>query len=329
MRVTTNMVMRNYASNLSSTLSSLESSRKQVESGARFSQSYEDPLAAARASVLDTRYARNSDYLNAVDETQKWQDTQEDVLGQINKIVTLIDEDYSTSAMSAPAGESGRKGYAASLRQMQESMVFALNTKYGDSYVMAGADASNAPFSMDADGKLLYRGKDVNDSAVMDQLAKETAYVDMGFGLTFDNGGQIVSSSAFDSAYPGIKLVGYGETADGTSKNLINLTGEMAKILENEPFDSEAYGKLWTQFHKGTTSVQDQMATIGTKSQLLESTKDRLETEKLSITEQYDSTVNIDPAEAIMNYSWSQYVYNVALKIGTSVISPSLLDFMK
>ena len=30
-----------------------------------------------------------------------------------------------------------------------------------------------------------------------------------------------------------------------------------------------------------------------------------------------------------MNFSYAQYVYNVALKIGTSLLSNSLLDFMK
>ena len=55
MRITTNMVMRNYNKNLSRTVGGLESARKQVQSGRRFSQSYEDPTAAAKGAVLDRR----------------------------------------------------------------------------------------------------------------------------------------------------------------------------------------------------------------------------------------------------------------------------------
>ena len=33
-------------------------------------------------------------------------------------------------------------------------------------------------------------------------------------------------------------------------------------------------------------------------------------------------------AEAITEFSWAQYAYNAALKIGTSILTPSFIDFM-
>lgn len=331
MRITTNMVMRNYQSNLTSSLGGLERARKQVESGRRFSQSYEDPSAAARGAILERRYSRNSDYLNSVKEAQKWQDSQEDVLKQLNTIATQIGSDFSTKAMSDPTGDTGRNAYAATLRELQKSMVNALNTAYGDAYVMAGGDAKNPPFRIDENGSVLYRNLDVNDPDNADKLAKlakETSYIDLGFGLKFDANG-IVSSSAFDTAFPGINAVGYGQTDDGKSKNLIVLAGQMAELLDQEVFDKDAYGKLWTQFNQSTQSMKDQFTKIGTKSQQLAATQTRLEAEKLNIEEQYKNAVGIEETEAITNFSWAQYVYNVALKIGTNIINPSLLDFMK
>jgi flagellar hook-associated protein 3 FlgL len=331
MRITTNMIRRNYQNNLNSTMNGLEQSRKQVETGRRFNKSYEDPSAAARGSILETRLARNADYTNTVKSIQKWQDTQEDTITQLSTMAKEIDKNYSTAAMSDASGETGRSAYAQNLRSMQQSMVITLNAKYGNAFVMAGSDGTNAPFKLTEEGNLLYRGLDVNDpanSAVMKQLSQETAYVDLGYGLTF-SGDEVVSSSAFNSAFPGVNVVGYGQTADGTSKNLIVLAGQMADILEADKFDSEAYEKLWTQFNKGSNELRNQLTEIGTKSQLLDSTLDRLVNEKLNITEQYTSDVNINEAEAIMNYSWAQYVYNAALKIGTSIFSQSLVDFLR
>ena len=57
--------------------------------------------------------------------------------------------------------------------------------------------------------------------------------------------------------------------------------------------------------------------------------KDRLETDKLNLATQLDNVVNIDMADAITQYSWAQYAYNAALKVGTSILSPSFIDFMK
>lgn len=330
MRITTNMIRRNYENNLGSSMSGLEQARRQVETGRRFSNSYEDPSAAARGTVLETRLARNTDYTNTVKSIQKWQDTQEDTITQLSSMAKEIDKNYSTSAMNDATGETGRSAYAQNLRALQKSMIITLNAKYGNAFVMAGDDGSNAPFELSSDGKVLYRGLDVDDPAnepVMKQLSQENSYVDLGYGLTF-SGGEVVSSSAFDSAFPGINAVGYGQTADGTSKNLIVLAGQMADILEADDFDAAEYEKLWTQFNKGSSEMSNQLTGLGTKSQLLQSSLDRLENENLNIQEQFKTDVGIDETKAIMNFSWAQYVYNASLKIGTSIFSASLLDFL-
>lgn len=324
------MIMRNYQNNLTSSLGALEQRRQQVESGRRFTNSYEDPSASAMGAVLERKYMRTQDYINNASKAQKWQDTQEDVVNQLSDMTKTVIGEYSPQALNDPTGAEGRSAIAQALRELQKSMVYALNTKYGDAYVMAGSDGSNPPFELSADGKTLtYRGLDVNLSENKDALeamSKEHAYVDLGFGMTF-NGDEIVPSSAFDSALPGISLVGFGEE-NGQSKNLITLMGQMADELEKSDFSHENYNKLWNQYKDGATSVQNAYTKLGTKSQLLETTINRLETQSISIVEQYDAYVNIESAEAITNYSWASYAYNTALKVGTSILSQSLLDFM-
>ncbi len=333
MRITNNMIRRNYQSNLNSSLTGLDQARNQVETGRRFTQSYQDPVAATKANLLENRYSRNADYLNATLDTTKWLDVQEDVLTEISEISKEVDMKYSMEALNA-TNEAGLDAYAATFRELQRSMINILNVKYADSYVMAGQDAEEAPFVMEADGTVTFRGIDVNTTdagelAILDEFAKETAYVDLGFGLSFDAAGEIVPSSALDAALPGIKAVGYGQTADGTPENLIVLLGEMADVLDAEPLDRDAYVKLWDQFGESANDTRNAITEIGTKAQLLEATEVRLENEKLSITEQFDDTVNIDPAEAITNFTYADYVYNASLKVGMNILTPSLLDFMQ
>lgn len=333
MRITTNMIMRNYQNNLYSTLGGLDSSRKQVETGMRISNAYEDPSAAARAAILERRYARNSEYTTNIENTQDWLTEQESVVYEIGQLASTVADNYSVAAVTDTAGDIGRETYAEGLRNIQKSMVQTLNTKYSNSFVMGGnGGTQEAPFELSEDGKtLLYRGVDVNDpanQAILDELAQETSYVDVGFGLEFDAAGNIVSSSAFDAALPGINVVGYGHTDDGTSKNLILLAGQMAEVLEADEFDRDAYSKLWDQFRESSTPAQDTLTELGTKSNLLETTQSRLKNEKINIQAQYNNEVGIEPAEAITNMAWAQYAYSSALKVGTSIIGPSLLDFL-
>lgn len=335
-RITTNMIMRNYQNNLTSTLGGLESARKQVETGRRFSKSYEDPTAAAKAAILERRYMQNQDYQTSLTNVQKWQDSQEDVVTALNDMAITIEKEYSIGSLNDPVGEAGRKAYAQALEEMQNSMVSTLNARFGDTFVLAGNDGKNVPFTLEdgADGyKVLhYRGKPVSgpdaDPDVLKELAGETTFVDLGFGMDIQ-GDTVVASSAFNTALPGIKLVGYAGDGNGTTADMVTMVGKMAKALKEPTFDADEYKTMMAEFSDHRERLEDQFSVLGTKTQLLNATKDRLESEELAITQQFDDAVNINPAEAIMNYSWANYAYNSALKVGTSIITPSLLDFMK
>lgn len=342
MRITTNMLRRNYTNNLMENIGGLEKARKQVETGRRFQWSYEDPTAAAKGMILERRNARNEDYINTVKTGQKWIDSQSDILNELSKYANQIDESEFMSALNDPTGDVGRSAYAQNLRELQESLVHSLNTQYGDTFIMAGTDGRKVPFEL-KDGKLSYQGKDVNDAATMKELAGQTLYVDIGFGLTFypegsENAGDIVPSSAFDMAFPGILAVGYGMTEtdlvdeDGNkielSNNIINLAGQMADALEKNPIDRDLCNALWDQFKAGRDELQNQFARVGTKAQLLENTLTRLNTESDNIQEQYQDAIGIEPALAITNESYAKYSYDAALKIGMSLLGNSLLDFM-
>lgn len=339
MRITTNMLRRNYTNNLMENIGGLERARQQVETGRRFQWSYEDPTAAAKGMILERRNARNADYIDTAKNAQKWIDSQSDILNQMSTYANQIDESEFMAALNDPTGTEGRSAYAQNLRELQQSLVHSLNTQYGDTFIMAGTDGRNVPFEL-KDGKLYYQGKDVNDAEAMSELANQTLYVDIGFGMTFypegtENAGDIVPSSAFDMAFPGILAVGYGTQPVGINgkggdmpNNIIVLAGEMADALEKEPFDRDLCNAMWDRFKEGRDELQNQFARVGTKAQLLENTLGRLETEKQNITEQYQDAAGINPALAITNESYAKYSYDAALKIGMSLLGNSLLDFM-
>ena len=329
MRITTNMLMRNYQNSLSKNIGGLSEARNAVLKGRRFTKASEDPGGALSASLLERKYVRNKSYLTTLTEVQSKQDAQEDAIMQMTNICKTIDRDYSVSAMNGSNQEKSiRATYAAAMKELQRSMVSSLNAQYGDEFVFAGAGGMKAPFELSDSGVLTYRGIDVNTTdpaelAKLQEYSKEGTYVDIGFGLNFDSSGEVVPSSAFNTALPGINVVGLGD------KNLVTTIGKMVKVLEADTFDRDAYAELWTDFREGTNTLNDMTTKLGTKTTLLEATKTRLTDLDLSLSTQIDSIVNVDPAEAIMNFSWANYTYTTALKIGTNIISPSLLDFMR
>lgn len=337
MRITTNALIRNYKSNLANSMSSLNTARDKVMTGRQFASAAENPTGALRSSVLERKYVKTLDYISSAKDAQSYLDSQESAAMQISDLSLTLTKQYGLEALNGTTGSQEiRKSYADAWRNAQDSLLLSMNASYEGKYVFAGSDGKNPPFSLSKDpntGKqiLTYRGLDVNDpanKAKLDELAKDTTYVDLGFGLTSNNGA-IDPSSAFNTSLPGLNLIGYGQDDEGDSKNMILLAGQIADALETEPFDKEKYENLLNKFEAGRNNVLENVTTLGTKSSFLENSLTRLEDNKLGLSTQLDSVVNIDMADAITQFSWAQYAYNAALKVGTSILSPSFIDFMR
>ncbi len=331
MRVTTNAILRNYKSNLATSLKNLNLDRDKVMTQRNFTASAQNPAGALRAANLERKYVRNQDYLQNVKDAQSFQDAQEDAAMQISTQAIKLSKQYGLEAWNGTnQSQDIRETYAKAFEQAQKSMVASLNATYEDKYVLGGADGGNPPFDL-KDGKLTYRGLEVSDpanTAILDELANEHVYMDLGFGLDIQNG-SIVDATAFDTSLPGIKLVGYGVDANGTPKNMVDLAGKIAECLRAPgELDDAEYEKLLNAFDQGRKDILNEVTTLGTQTEYLTITKDRLDTNRINLYSQLDSVTGVDMAEAIMNFSWSQYAYNAALKVGTQILSPSFIDFM-
>lgn len=366
MRITTNAILRNYKSNLGTSLSNLDMARTRVMTQRKFNSTAEDPSSALRAAVLQRKYVRNEDYLSLVQDVQSFQDSQEDAAMQINNLAKTLSKQYGLEALNGTNGSlETRETYAAAWRGAQESMVLSLNASYEGKYVFAGSDGLEAPFKLakDANGKqiLLYRNVDVTTGALykadgtldpavaqadqdalnanppvdkkaerLKQLSEDTLFVDLGFGLNIDDTTGIDESSVFNTSLPGINVVGFGVNKEtGNPNNMIILMGQIADKLNEPDFDYEGYRELLGEFDEGRDQVLEQVTNLGTQTEFLTTTKDRLDTAKINLSTQIDNVVNIDMAEAIMNFSWAQYAYNAALKVGNNILTPSFIDFMR
>ena len=54
-----------------------------------------------------------------------------------------------------------------------------------------------------------------------------------------------------------------------------------------------------------------------------------LEDNFYNLQEQYSDIEDVDMADAITSLVWAQYCYNAALKVGNSILSESLMDYLK
>ena len=159
----------------------------------------------------------------------------------------------------------------------------------------------------------------------------EHSYRDIGFGMK-EKEGQIVSTSAFDTAVNGLDVFGHGIDEDGLPNNIIALAQELSKTLAVEDIsdlDFEKHNKIINKMRASYNDMVDNgLAAIGTKCAFLENTDDQLTEASQILNEQISDLDFCDPAEAITNLMWAQYAYNATLKVGNTLLSNSFIDFM-
>jgi flagellar hook-associated protein 3 FlgL len=268
----------------------------------------------------------------------------------------MVDTTASNSALSAvlqganDATGSGRTALGAELTQLADSVVQSMNNKYGDDYIFAGADGLNVPFTWDNDGNLCYRGvrvtpeldadgKIVDPTTVdkLDTLSDEASYVDIGLGIQTDDNGDVISSSAFNQALAGINYLGYGVDEDGDPKNIAEILKKMGNILsacddssgEWASEDDEAtFERLMTKLENASSNMKSALVELDTKASFLESNSNNLETTADTLNEQFLDIEQCDLADAITSFSWAQYCYNAALKVGNRILSQSIIDYI-
>lgn len=329
MRITTNQVLNNYQTNLSKTSVELDTARNRVLTKRNFMKTSEDPASAAVAYKLRKEYIQTGDHIENVKDATSQFDAVESSAMEMSTIAKKANA-LILEGISKTTSLESRKTIATSLRQMQESIVMSANSKLGESFLFGGQTTDSTPFEL-VDGKLQYYGLDVSstDPAVqtkLKEMSNAAVYVDLGFGLSFTSG-KIDTNSAFNVAISGLNALGFGQS-DGKDQNLVNILGNIADELEKDPTDSEKLDGLSKQFTESSSKLADFITSIGTKSNFLELTETRLKDNQFTLNEKIVSVENVDLAAAITDYSWAQYAYNSALKVGNSILSQSFIDFM-
>ncbi|KXL52079.1 flagellar hook-associated protein FlgL [Anaerotignum neopropionicum] len=329
MRITTTQVLRNYQTNLGKARSELSEAENRVLTKRNFSKASEDPASAATAYKLRKEYIETGDHIENVSSVISQFDAVDSSTMEMGTIAKEANA-LILQGISDTSSVEQRTTIATSLRQMQESIVMSANSKLGETFLFGGQTTDSVPFKL-VDGKLQYFGLDVSSTdadvqAQLKDMANAKIYVDLGFGLTF-TGGNMDSNSAFNTAISGLNALGYGQS-NGMDNNLVDLLGTVADELEKDPIDGDTLDALSKQFSDSKSKLTDFLTALGTKSNFLESTKTRLEDNKITLNEKIVAVENVDLEAAITDYAWAQFAYNAALKVGNGILSQSFIDFM-
>lgn len=351
-RATTNGTMKNYRVNLNKSTLRLNSARNTVLTERNFNSYAEDPTAAAQSFQLRRSFQQVDSQLRISEAVTRKFNT---AYSAMDNVVMLVDNTNDGSALAAvvsgandPTG-AGRTALGQELLQLADSIVETMNCKYGDHFVFSGADGMEVAFTWEGEGidrKLMYRGFPVDSEPTSDDYATlnymgttESRFVDIGIGLKENSEtGSLIETSAFDSVLQGINALGFGTDEDGDPKNIATIIHRMGTLLSQcdedsgkwaSPEDGEEFMRLSKKFTASSTELKKNHVQLTTKADYLAKNQSLLEDTAYTLNEQIVELEQCDLADAITSFSWAQYCYNAALKMGNSILSESLMDYVQ
>lgn len=311
MRVTNGMVMGNYLDNLYNNLSKMAKYQMQVATNKRITTISDDPIGVISSMETRTKLSRIQQYQTNVDSGVSWLKQAESNVLELNDVVKSAYEtavrmanDYLTPEDKQASGEL--------IGQLREHVLMIANSKVGEKYIFSGYNGTTEPFTLDASGNILYNGLDLENDADPALLAEHKQKIEYEVGF----------SMKAEISVTGTKLLGMGED------NLYSVLDGLYNALQtNQPADeiSKYIGKL----QDCQSNLMEVEAELGGRINRLELINSRFEDDFLNYTELKSGIEDVDLAEATMQFKMAEAVYVASLQIGSRIVQPTLVDFLK
>lgn len=265
--------------------------------------------------------------------------------------LTQAEYDAAQAAGELPADFTQYRDANGDPQYIRKSDIVSMTQdKYQDIQTNARTDAATGqPYVFTKDGKDYYltkREDNVISKADYDQakadveklkyLMGEKRFVDIGLGFQENENNKLIESSAFDESLNGLTFLGYGLDEDGDPKNIYSIVQELREIADSVPdgemWSTETYEEfrgLVLKLETAADNYKTEYTNMDAGTLKLKNNLALLEENFYGLQEQYSEIEDVDMADAISSFLWAEYCYNAALKVGNSILSQSLMDYLQ
>lgn len=323
MRLTNNIISKNYLKSLNKSLTEMNDMNTLIAAKRKYMNFSDDPISALRAMKVRQELTRTDVYIENLHDANDIFSQYESVISNINSIVqdALV---QVSQGMTGTSDEKAREAVATSLDGFQKAILAAVNSQFAGKYIFAGDTVGGIdgepPFSLGDDDKLMYKGIPVASIDKPEDVDGKR-YIDIGLGLDIDDDGNVNPNSAWNIAISGLDVIGYGE------KNLYDILGKIVEKFKNN--DMTDIDKLYGDLQDIANQVRVEYVKVGEKADYVKFFVERLDSNKYNLSVKQTRLEGLDLAEGITAFGDLELAYNACLQIGTKILQPSLLDFLK
>lgn len=295
MRITQGMTAAIVLGDIQSASDRLSKLQQKMSSGKELQKPSDDPFGVTRALQLRSELESNRQYQRNAADANDWHAVTDTTLAHITDLV-LRARDLVVQGASDTIGPAGRQAIVAEFTQLVDSVKSEANTKVAGRYVFGGSATLAQPYTVG--GVDTYAGN-------TDAMRRE-----IGPGVQID-----------------LNVSGSAAIGDDTSGLLKAMRDAITHLTAGDT------ASLQTTDLQAITDSADNVtnlrAEVGARQMRLETASARLQEIEQTQNELLSKTEDADMAKTYVDFSTQQAVYQAALKAGSQVVQPSLLDFLR
>jgi len=293
MRVTEQMVISNYLSNISKTRKSLDKLNQQLASNSKVSTASDDPFAAEAIMRYQSQITKNAQYQKNVDNAVSFLETTFDATDEVIGALTDLKVIITGAANTTDADTLNT--YGAEAESILQRLVDLGNTKFNNKYIFAGTNTGSQPF--------VYDGTNVS-------LSEEGT----GGDILVDIGSSTYEKINTDGqeVFSGTEIFEYiEEIRDAFNSGSVPTDEQIDKV--------DGY----------INSVNVKFGKIGAVTERFKAVATQLESEEVRLKDYLGNEKDIDLADTIVKLTQVQTNLEAAFKAWSDVLQKSLFNFLQ
>lgn len=295
-RITQSMLSHNMMNNLNNNLQEMQRYQEYLSTERRINRPSDDPVGFNFAMRYRSELRANEQYQKNRDQALSWLENTESLMNSVNDIMQRAKE-LAIQGANGTNPDTGRESIAAEIDQMIEQLVSIANEKFQGKYVFNGEKTEDQPYDPDNPA-----GSVVDNGKIVLEIGPD---VKIEVNVTGD------------------EVFGEANSED----NLFHILSDLSQELRAENTDgiNAVIGRLDDRMDDFLTT----MAGVGGRTRRIELTTERLSDDNLNLQKLLSRTEDVDVAAAIVNLKTAENIYIASLSVGSRIIQPSLVDFLK
>ena len=271
---------------------------QQLSSGKRVSQASDDPSAAALEVNLAYQIDSCDQFLRSISSIYSELQTAD---SSLNSVVTSLQRAITlgTQGANGTLADDNRATIAQEITGISQQVMSIANLTFNGHYVFGGTANSQPPYSVDLlTGGVVYQGNgNVN-----------SVEIETGQSIAVNQPGSALFSAAGADVFQALQ--------------------NLATALQDPTSTTDDIGSATTQVRNAFNQLTSARAFYGSTIDQLVGAEDFLNSEKVSLKQQQNSTIGVDMNRAATDLTNAEQARNATVQAASTLSSLSLMDYI-